>query len=69
MGSISHSSGWPCCREYSLTCATLVSATSRVYMPHSPFPCWCTVSMICVAFSLSMVKNVCNILMTKSMGV
>ena len=40
-----HNSGCWCARANSLTWVTLVSATSRVNTPHTPFPRVCTCSM------------------------
>src|SRR5262249_9185304 len=55
--SITHCNGCWCLRAKSMTCVTLVSATSYVKTPHSPIPCWCTCIMILWAVSWSLLKK------------
>src|SRR4249919_2901095 len=67
--SMVHSKGCWLTRAYSLTCATLDSATSRVNTPHTPRPRVCTCSITWVAFSRFMAKNRIRTSTTKSIGV
>src|SRR5688500_2965558 len=67
--SIVQSKGCWLSLEYSFTCATLDSATSRVKTPQTPRPRVCTWSMICVAFSAFMAKKRISTSTTKSIGV
>src|SRR5690348_5575605 len=67
--SIVQSSGCWWTRENSFTCATLLSATSRLNTPQTPLPRVWTCNITCVARSRAMLKNVSSTTTTNSIGV
>ena len=57
------------CLAYCIVFWALLSATSKLYTPHTPTPRWCTFIMILVASLPDRPKNCCNTCTTNSIGV